>query len=82
MVTFVVLLLPETKGQDLEHTFKAFQSHWFWSKHSDIGEVHAQEEYPLKGRASGASGASPSAGTPDSAQKAAAAADMPPREQK
>ena len=49
MVAFVVLLLPETKGQDLEHTFKAFQTHWFWSRHSDIGRVHI-EEWPLKGR--------------------------------
>ena len=56
MVAFVVLLLPETKGHDLEHTFRAFQHHWFWSRHSDIGQVHI-EEFPLKGRIEHASAA-------------------------
>ena len=30
----------ETRGKDLENTFRAFQEHWFWGR-GQIQEVHA-----------------------------------------
>ena len=47
MVAFVWLLLPETRGRALENTFREFQAHWFWSRHSDVGEVHVEPFAPL-----------------------------------
>ena len=31
----------ETRGQDLENTFRAFQNHWFWAKKTKVLEVHS-----------------------------------------
>ena len=42
----VLLFLPETRGKDLEATFRAFQHHWFWKRHTGILDVHA-EPLPL-----------------------------------
>ena len=42
----VLLFLPETRGKDLEATFRAFQHHWFWKRHTGILDVHS-EPLPL-----------------------------------
>ena len=36
MTLFVIFLLPETKGKDLENTFRTFQAHWFWRSRSRV----------------------------------------------
>ena len=40
MMLWTIFFLPETKGSDLENTFRLFQNHWFWGKHTAVGEVH------------------------------------------
>ena len=29
MTSWVIIFLPETKGKDLENTFRTFQEHWY-----------------------------------------------------
>ena len=36
MTLWAAFFLPETKGRDLESTFRAFQEHWFWKTHSRV----------------------------------------------
>lgn len=50
MVLWVIFFLPETKGVPIEEVFRLFQSHWFWSKHSKINEVHAAGTIPTYGK--------------------------------
>ena len=33
------MLCAETRGKDLENTFRAFQEHWFWGR-TRIQDVH------------------------------------------
>lgn len=43
MGTWTILFLPETKGSDLENTFRLFQNHWFWGKKTAVGQIHSVE---------------------------------------
>ena len=43
MTTWVIVFLPETKGSDLENTFRLFQNHWFWGKKTAVGQVHSMQ---------------------------------------
>lgn len=43
MTLWVVFFLPETKGRDLESTFRAFQEHWFWKSNSRV-RFHCQSK--------------------------------------
>ncbi|KAK9813801.1 hypothetical protein WJX73_010313 [Symbiochloris irregularis] len=43
MTLWTIFLLPETKGKDLENTFRTFQTHPFWSKFSRVNDIHHNE---------------------------------------
>ena len=41
MTLWTIIFLPETKGSDLENTFRLFQTHWFWGSKTAVKEVHS-----------------------------------------
>lgn len=40
MVLFTIFFLVETRNVPIEGVFRLFADHWFWGRHSKIGEVH------------------------------------------
>lgn len=46
MGLWAALLLPETKGVEIESVFRLFQDHWFWSKFPAVKNMSAVSSLP------------------------------------
>ena len=46
MGLWAALLLPETKGVEIEGVFRLFQNHWFWGKFPAIRNMSAVSNLP------------------------------------
>ena len=46
MGLWAALLLPETKGVEIEAVFRLFQNHWFWSKIPAVKNMSAVAALP------------------------------------
>ena len=40
MMLWAIFFLVETRNVPIEGVFRLFADHWFWGRHSKIGEVH------------------------------------------
>lgn len=52
MGLWAALLLPETKGVEIEAVFRLFQNHWFWSKIPAVKNASHVNELPYTSKGS------------------------------